>query len=59
MLELSCSKCGESADRLLLKSLLIEFGCRASSDPSVCDDGESHDFVKPEQKNNAQVGGER
>ena len=46
--KLVCKKCGASEDRLLLLGLAIAFGAR-TRDPSICVDGEEHEFVEVEK----------
>jgi hypothetical protein len=38
-----CTKCGKTADQLLMLGLAIAFGAR-TNDPSICIDGKEHDF---------------
>jgi len=39
--KIACTKCGKTADQLLVLALAISFGAR-TKDPTICIDGKEH-----------------
>lgn len=44
-----CRKCGRDFQSLALKAILVDLGCEVYPRPSVCNDGEDHEFKKVEK----------